>query len=101
MSILNNLLAGQLDQQYQRKLAAWNMAQAIPGTPLRKDACGAWIRWEDYGNTCSEFGWEIDHRVPVSVGGPNHQSNLQALQWQNNRAKSNSLSQSYCVVRAA
>ena len=101
MGTLSNLLAGQLDEQNQRKLAAWDTALAVLGTPLRKDACGAWIRWEDYGDTNSQYGWEIDHTVPVSLGGSNHRSNLRALHWENNRAKSNSLIPNYCVVRAA
>lgn len=101
MGTLNELLTELSDQQYQRKLAAWSTAQITPDTPLRKDACGAWIRWEDYGDTSSQYGWEIDHAVPTSLGGSNHHNNLRALHWKNNRAKSNSLTPNYCVVRAA
>ena len=100
MGTLNEILAELSGQQYQRKLKAWDAAQIAPGTPLRKDACGAWMRWEDYGDTDSQYGWEIDHTVPVSLGGLSHQSNLRALHWKNNRAKSNSLVHNYCVVRA-
>ncbi|KAB2921718.1 MAG: HNH endonuclease [Bacteroidetes bacterium] len=35
----------------------------------------------------SQFGWEIDHIVPVSCGGTDEPSNLQALHWENNAAK--------------
>jgi len=33
----------------------------------RKDACGAWIRRDQYGNQTSEYGWKIQ---PVEPGKP-------------------------------
>ena len=56
---------------------------------IRKDRCGAWIRFEDYGNRNSEYGWEIDHIVPTTKGGTDDLSNLQPLRWDNNAAKGN------------
>lgn len=36
---------------------------------VRKDKCGAWIVFDEYGNRNSQFGWEIDHIIPISKGG--------------------------------
>ena len=35
------------------KQQVWNKVQEVSGCPpniMRKDGCGAWIRWEDNGN---------------------------------------------------
>ena len=69
----------------------WEKAIAVPGynpTIIRKDICGAWIKWNDYGNRESQCGWEIDHIKPVSLGGSSLMSNLRPLHWQNNARKS-------------
>lgn len=52
-----------------------------------KDECGAWIVFEAYGDRTNEFGWEIDHVIPVAKGGTDDLSNLQPLHWDNNVAK--------------
>ena len=62
---------------------------------FRKDACGAWIMWDKFGDQDSIYGWEIDHIVPrshlehmhIPEDKINHPWNLRALQWQNNRSK--------------
>ena len=62
------------------------------GTPepyyagFRKDVCAASMRRGNYGKT-ERWGWEIDHRMPVSNGGGDDLDNLQPLQWENNRHK--------------
>ncbi len=80
----------------------WSKARIVDksceGQGLRKDACGAWIRAEDYGNRSSMYGWEIDHIVPKSRGGNDNIGNLRPLHWQNNAAKADG--QLVCVVRA-
>ncbi len=87
------------------KRAVWNKAKIVAGVnpkSRRKDKCGAWIDWDLYGNTTENGnGWEIDHIKPVSKGGGDDLSNLQALQWQNNRRKSDNYpAVNYCVVSA-
>jgi hypothetical protein len=84
-------------------LAVWRKGAIAPGNDprsIRKDGCGAWIRWGDYGKTV-DCGWEIDHIVPVSSGGTDSLSNLQPLQWQNNRHKGDAYPNWTCAVAAA
>lgn len=53
----------------------------------RYDRCGNPIKFDAYGNTNSKYGWEIDHILPVVRLGSDTLSNLQPLQWKNNRRK--------------
>lgn len=76
------------------KRLVWNKATSILGydpNVWRQDLCGAPIRWADYGDTDSKHGWEIDHIWPESKGGSDNIDNLRALQWENNRAKGDSV----------
>ncbi|MFN9492952.1 MAG: HNH endonuclease signature motif containing protein [Sphingobacteriales bacterium] len=58
------------------------------------------IKRSDYGNTNSRYGWEVDHIKPVSKDGKDDLQNLQPLQWENNRYKSDNFPQWYCKLRA-
>ena len=79
----------------QTKLAVWRTGKQIPDTDgkhwdltvWRYDICGKPMKYDDHGKTNSEAGWEIDHIKPISQGGSDELSNLQPLQWENNRAK--------------
>ncbi len=86
------------------KLAVWKKGRIDfeldpTGVAFRRDACGAPMRYSEYGNTRSRLGWEIDHIRPVSRGGSDLLFNLQPLQWQNNRTKGDSLIL-ICKIRA-
>lgn len=65
---------------------------------FRKDKCGASMQSVKYGKTES-FGWEIDHIKPVALGGADDISNLQPLQWENNRHKGDGFPSWSCKVR--
>lgn len=82
----------------------WNKGQLVFGydpSQVRKDNCGALIYYSQYGNTNSPYGWEIDHVCPVSRGGTDALSNLQPLQWENNRHKSDNWPIWSCKYKAA
>lgn len=65
---------------------------------VRRDACNASMQRSKYGKT-EKFGWEIDHIKPVARDGTDELSNLQPLQWENNRHKSDSWPEWTCKIK--
>lgn len=76
------------------KQSIWQKGTPIDGYPAiiwRRDVCGNAMKFADYGNRNSEYGWEIDHKNPVVNGGDDNYFNLQPLNWKNNASKGDSL----------
>ncbi len=68
-------------------LSVWQKGKEIPDySPdmWRQDDYGNVIRFTDYGDRNSEYGWEIDHIVRVSDGGSDTLSNVRPLHWRAN-----------------
>ena len=68
----------------------WDRASKARGrnpSSWRRDEMGNLIRKASYG-TEGEYGWEVDHRNPVSKGGSDDPRNLRALQTEANKRKS-------------
>ncbi len=74
----------------QDKRLVWNKGTIIENydkNVWRRDICGNAIKYSEHGNTNSDYGWEIDHINPSANGGSDYLTNLQPLQWENNRQK--------------
>ena len=81
MSGLNALL----DYSERRKNTAWiNTAGSLHIVECY-DCDGRLIKMHEYGQL-SEFGWEVDHSVPLGVGGADSSQNIRARHWRGNRS---------------
>jgi hypothetical protein len=71
-----------------KKLAVWAKGRTIPGydaSVWRHDDFGSVIRYSNYGDRDSKYGWEFDHYpIPAASGGLDTIDNLRPLYWHNN-----------------
>lgn len=100
-----------MDYSEDQKLEFWRNANIVEGEnedEVRRDASGAIMRYSEYNNRDSLYGWEIDHIYPRALleaaGVPedlidNH-ANLRAMNWQNNVSKGNDYPRYSTVVKA-
>jgi hypothetical protein len=69
------------DQSFRRSV--WNKGHPIAGHDPSKwvrDDYGMLLRWEDYGDKNSPFGWEMDHfPTPKALGGTDSIENMRPL----------------------
>jgi hypothetical protein len=82
---------GILNQHYSdeiKKLAVWAKGRIVPPslqhtydpTVWRYDDLGNPIKYDEYGNRSSPYGWEYDHHpVAAALGGTDDISNLRPL----------------------
>lgn len=93
------------------KKLVWEKAITVNGydpNKVRKDACGAWIVYSQFGDRSKAFGWEIDHIFPesrlhekdVSQQLIDNIINLRALHWRNNASKGNDYPSYIASVKA-
>ena len=77
------------------KRACWARTSPVSGHlnswDFRKDCLGNVVRYADFGNRHSPFGWELDFIVARALGGSDDPKNLQALHWKATAARSNAV----------
>jgi hypothetical protein len=73
------------------KRAAWGRTSPVAGQPnaweFRRDCLGHLIRYADFGNRHSPFGWELEV-ISALAGAGRGPDNVQALHWKANAARS-------------
>ena len=93
--MFGNSLLSQALQDEQRKLAVWAKGTPIIGYPetvYRRDYTGRAMRYSDYGNRSSNYGWEFGHIVAAALGGSGDISNLRPENWETNASAGGLLS---------
>lgn len=85
----------QMVQLEDLKRAAWSRTTPVGphanAWEFRKDKLGNLVRYADFGNRKSPFGWELDFIVPRALGGSTKEENLQALHWRATAARSDNV----------
>lgn len=81
-------MANWTDQQIK---TAWEKATVVTGDKdngkvWRKDLAGAWIKFDQHGEE-TDYGWQIDHAFPKSLGGGEENENIRAMHRENNGSK--------------
>jgi hypothetical protein len=69
------------------KILVWSRGHEIPGLDpnvWRRDDCQFRMRYADYGDRASEYGWEIDHITPTVMFGGDTIPNKRPLNWRAN-----------------
>jgi hypothetical protein len=69
-------------RKINERISVWNKGHILPGQDpdfIRTDDFGNVISYSHYGNTASEFGWEIDRITTGSTAGSDDISNLRPL----------------------
>ncbi len=82
------------------KQSVWNQGRIVPScnpADWRHDRDGKAIKWGDYGDRRSKYGWEIHHLRAKSRGGSDDLANPIPLHWETNARLGKGLSR-WCPV---
>jgi hypothetical protein len=94
MSSLNASVLQAIKDDYKKRMV-WEKGTAILGFDAaiwRYDAAYRVIRFSDYGDRSSPYGWEFDHYpVAVALGGSDDLANLRPLHYVTNAGLGGSL----------
>jgi hypothetical protein len=80
---LGTIAGGASVRDEDRKFLAWNNVPSVPGQQYKTDCDGRLIAFEEYGRY-SEYGWHIDHIIPLVLNGPDVPANWRARHWKGN-----------------